>query len=385
MVPPRKSANPLIWVHAVSVGEVIAATPMIKQLQLKHPDYQFCVTTTTPTGSERVRAAFGDAVLHYYLPYDLPSLITFFIRAIKPRLLIVMETELWPNVIATCADKNIPIVLANGRMSKSSAKGYKKLSLLTAPMLQSIALIAAQSKMDAERFIYLGASRERVKITGSVKFDIAIDDAVYERTSFLRNQLHCVERKIVIFASTHPGEDEQILPMIRRLYQLYPQFLAVVVPRHPERFHAVEQIARQLNIATVRLSQGQACESTTQMVLGDTMGDMLALYGLADVAFIGGSLIAHGGHNFLEAAAWGLPILTGPSVFNFQEIAKMLGKEGGLKQLHDHFDLERTLQAWLGEELNLADVGVAAKKVLVNNQGTLSRLLDLIDDVMVEN
>ncbi len=382
LVPPRRTTNPLIWVHAVSVGEVIAATPMIKQLQLKYPDYQFCITTTTPTGSERVRAAFGETILHYYLPYDLPSLITFFIRAIKPRLLIVMETELWPNVIATCKDKNIPVVLANGRMSKRSAKGYKKLSWLTAPMLQMIDIIAAQSKMDAERFIYLGANRDQVKITGSVKFDVAIDDEIEKRTRSLGDQLQCHDRKVVIFASTHPGEDEQILPMIKRLHHFSPEFLAIVVPRHPERFDVVEQIASQLHVSTIRLSKGIACGKTTQMVLGDTMGDMLALYGLADVAFIGGSLITHGGHNFLEAAAWGLPILTGPSVFNFQDIAKMLIKEGGLKQLHDHFDLERTLQTWLVGELNLSEVGIAAKKVLVNNQGTLAKLLDLIEGLM---
>jgi 3-deoxy-D-manno-octulosonic-acid transferase len=382
LIPRRKDTSPLIWVHAVSVGEVIAATPMIKRLQQKYPDYRFCITTTTPTGSERVRSAFGEAVLHYYLPYDLPSLITFFIRAIKPRLLVVMETELWPNVIATCATMNIPIVLANGRMSKASAKGYKKFSLITAPMLQMIDVIAAQSKMDAERFIYLGANRAKVNVTGSIKFDVAIDTAVQERTRSLGSQLQCHDRKIVIFSSTHPGEDEQILPMIKRLYQLDPRFLAIVVPRHPERFDVVDQVARQINIATVRLSEGMACSGTTQMVLGDTMGDMLALYGLADVAFIGGSLIAHGGHNFLEAAAWGLPILTGPSVFNFQDIAKMLIKEGGLRQLHDHFDLERTLQAWLEGKLSLDDVGLAAQRVLVNNQGTLTKLIDIIDDAI---
>lgn len=385
LVPPRKTANPLIWVHAVSVGEVIAATPIIKQMMLKHPDFCFCMTTTTPTGSERVRAAFGETVLHYYMPYDLPSLVTFFIRAIKPKLLVIMETELWPNIIATCHERNIPVVLANGRMSKASAKGYKKLSLLTAPMLRNIELIAAQSKMDAERFVYLGAAREKVVITGSVKFDVVIDDAIRERSQFLRDQLSLRQRKIVIFASTHPGEDEQILPMIKRLHHLSTDFLAIIVPRHPERFAVVAQIAQKLHIATVHLSKGESCDYSTQLVLGDTMGDMLALYGLADVAFVGGSLINHGGHNFLEAAAWGLPILTGPSSYNFQDIARLLVREGGMKQLHDHFDLERTLQAWLEGSLNLAETGYAARKVLSNNQGTLAKLLASIETVIADH
>jgi 3-deoxy-D-manno-octulosonic-acid transferase len=382
-VPSRRSEKTLIWVHAVSVGEVIAATPMVKRLQLQYPNYEFCITTTTPTGSERVRVAFGNEVLHYYLPYDLPSLLTFFIRAIKPKMLIVMETELWPNVIEVCSQKNIPIVLANGRMSKSSARGYKKLSWLTEPMFSKINFIAAQSKMDAERFIYLGAHRSRVQITGSVKFDTEIDEMVIARRDVLLRQLQCEDRKVVVFASTHPGEDEQILPMIKRLSHISPEFLAIVVPRHPERFNDVAHIAEQLHIAYVRLSSGEPCVNGTQMILGDTMGDMLALYGLADVAFVGGTLVTHGGHNFLEAAAWELPILSGPSLYNFQDIAKLLIKSGGLIVMHDHLDIERNLQLWLSGRLDFSSMGKASKKVLLANRGALDNLMAVLHEFLI--
>ena len=364
LIPSRKEGNPLIWVHAVSVGEVIAATPIVKALMQAHPDHAICITTTTPTGSDRVRAAFGDKVLHYYMPYDFPVFIIHFIRMIKPKLLLIMETELWPNLIAVCHRRNIPVVLANGRMSKSSAKGYRKLAWLTQPMLESMSLITAQSRMDAERFIYLGAKRENVKMTGSVKFDVVLDEAVKARAQQLGQQLQCDGRKVVVFA------------------HLYPEFLAIVVPRHPERFNVVADIADQLHIPYIRLSSGVACGPDIAMVLGDTMGDMLAIYGLADVAFVGGSLIPHGGHNVLEAAAWSVPILSGASVRNFMDIAKLLVKEGGMKLLHDHLDLERSIQLWLAGLNPLEESGVAANRVLLANRGALQKLLENIEQFL---
>lgn len=382
IIPKRKSTNMLIWVHAVSVGEVIAATPMIQKLMAQYADAEVCVTTTTPTGSERVRAAFGNTVLHYYLPYDVPILFSFFIRAIKPDLLIVMETELWPNMVASCVENNIPVVLANARMSKKSAKAYKRLHYFTRSLLQKLTLIAAQSKMDAERFAFLGARRESISVTGSVKYDVDIHGGVHQRALVLKAQLNADDRRIAIFASTHPGEDEVILPLIKRLNQIYPEFLAIVVPRHPERFEVVAGMAEKLEINTIRLSKKHRSTEDTQLVLGDTMGDMLPLYGLVHIAFIGGSLVKHGGHNFLEAAAWAVPVLTGPSVYNFQSVANAMIKAGGLKRLHDHFDLERTLQYWLQGTSDLNDVGKAAKKVQVENQGALDRLLNHIAELL---
>ena len=382
IIPRRKSKKSLIWVHAVSMGEVIAATPMVQKLMQRYPDYEFCITTTTPTGSERVRAAFGNKVFHYYLPYDVPVFFSFFIRAVKPEMLIVMETELWPNMVAVCQAKNISVVLANARMSKKSAKGYKRIYMLTQHLLQKLTLIAAQSKMDAERFAFLGADRQKICVTGSVKYDIDIHSGIHQRALVLKAQLNADDRKIVIFASTHPGEDEVILPLIKRLHQIHPEFLAIVVPRHPERFEVVAEMAEKMGLESIRLSKKHRCTQDTQFVLGDTTGDMLALYGLVDVAFIGGSLINHGGHNFLEAAAWEVPVLSGPSVYNFQSVANVMIKAGGLKRLHDHFDLERTLQYWLQGTGDLTDVGKAAKKVQIDNQGALDELLTHIDGVL---
>lgn len=382
LVPKRHGDRALIWVHAVSVGEAIAATPMVRRLMKQYPAVDICITTTTPTGSERVRSAFGDKVLHYYLPYDVPLLFLIFIKALRPNLLVVMETELWPNMVATCVQHRLPVILANGRMSSGSARGYRRFAGLTRPMLQQLAAIAAQSAADAERFIALGADPERVTVTGSIKFDIDIDQTVFDRVVALRNQLDYRNRRLVIFASTHPGEDEQILPMVKRLHHLAPEFLALIVPRHPERFQPVYELCAAHKLNAVRISDGRPCTAETQVIIGDTMGDMLAFYGLSDVAFIGGSLLKHGGHNFLEAAAWGLPLLSGRYVFNFQSIADMLVNEHGLLLMRDHYELERTLQAWLKQPRCLAGIGVAARQVFEENQGALDKLLMLIQQQM---
>lgn len=374
-LPKRQGSQPLLWVHAVSVGEVIAATPLVKRLMQQHPDWQVCITTTTPTGSERVRAAFDDTVLHYYLPYDLPSLVSMFIRAIRPAALIIMETELWPNLLATCRFHRLPVMLANGRMSARSARGYRRVAGLTRPMLQQLDLVAAQSATDGDRFVQLGVDPARVLVTGSIKFDVQIDEQVQHRALVLKAQLQSAARRCVVFASTHPGEDEVILPMIRRLQQLYPSLLAVVVPRHPERFAVVSQLAARLQLPYVLLSSDEVANADTRLVIGDTMGDVLALYGIADLAFVGGSLVNHGGHNMLEAAAWGVPIVTGPFVFNFQAISEALQVEGGLTTVMDRYDLERTLERWLDGSLSLEASGQAARAVLAANQGALDRLL----------
>jgi 3-deoxy-D-manno-octulosonic-acid transferase len=381
LVPVRQSGKPLYWVHAVSVGEVMAAIPMIRQLQLQHPEAEFCVTTTTPTGSERVKAAFGESVLHYYLPYDLPSMMAFFIRAIKPHMLLIMETELWPNVIACCYEKDIPVVLVNGRMSEKSARGYRRLSMLTRPMLRQLSYIAAQSSADARRFVQLGAYPEKVEAIGSIKFDVSVDEKVLLRFQALQKQLACVGRKVAVFASTHPGEDEQLLPMIKRLAAVNPDFLAIVVPRHPERFSAVAMLAQQESLSFCTLTSQQQVTLVTQLVLGDTMGDMLAIYGLADVAFVGGSLVARGGHNFLEAAVWRLPILSGSSVFNFQSIADELQANKALRMLSSVQDLELTLRSWLLGEEHFDGMGKAAERMLLEKRGVLDRLVERLQTI----
>lgn len=375
LIPTRKTSACLFWIHAVSVGEVIAAIPVVRALQLRYPDAEFCITTTTPTGSERVISAFDNQILHYYLPYDVPSFMQFFIKAVRPQMLIIMETELWPNMILMCKQQDIPVLLVNGRMSAKSARGYQRFSALTKPMLNNIDLIAAQSPADALRFVQLGASDEKVKVLGSVKFDVCIDASVLARKAALVNALACMQRRIVIFASTHAGEDEQILPIIKKLSQQTPSMLAIVVPRHPERFELVARLAQSQAISYQLLSEGLPCTKSTELIIADTMGDMLALYGMAEIAFIGGSLIHHGGHNFLEAAVWGLPIFSGKSVFNFQAIADAMQEEKALSLVDNAEALEQHLLIWLEHAGVYEDMGKAAKQYMVKNAGVIDKLL----------
>lgn len=378
LIPMRKGKEELIWVHAVSVGEVIAAIPLVKALQAQYPEKKICMTTTTPTGSDRVNAAFADTVLHYYLPYDLPSLMARFIAALRPSQLIIMETELWPNLLMVCEEKGVPAVLVNARLSERSARGYARFASLAKPMLQRLRFIAAQSEADAQRFIGLGVAKEAVFVTGSIKFDISLSEAVKSRQHQLKQTLQIpASKKVVIFASTHKGEDEQLLPMIKTLQQQFPEFLAFIVPRHPERFPVVHELALKNDLLTVRVSEKAAVSPTTQLLLGDTMGDMLAFYGLADLAFVGGSLIAHGGHNMLEPALWSLPILSGKHVFNFQTISDSLCEIDGLLLVDDIQQLEQQLSCWLAGD-TLAVKGEFAHQFLVENQGALQELLDLL-------
>ncbi|MCK5880747.1 MAG: 3-deoxy-D-manno-octulosonic acid transferase, partial [Sinobacterium sp.] len=275
----RDSVKPCVWMHAVSVGEVIAASPIIKALQQAHPEWDFCMTTTTPTGSDRVKALFGDTVLHYYIPYDVPFLIRRFLDRLRPAMFVSMETELWPNTIAECKKRNMPVLLANARLSARSAKGYSRVYLLVKQMLQNIDLIAAQANADAKRFRCLGASKQRVQVMGSVKFDVTVSDDTHQRVSELAQQLQLEGRKVAIFASTHAGEDELILPMISRLCMLDERFIAIVVPRHLERFQPVRELASKLKLNVVNLTSNSPATKQTHLVLGDTMGDMFALYG----------------------------------------------------------------------------------------------------------
>lgn len=379
LIPMRKGKEKLIWVHAVSVGEVIAAIPLVKALQEKYPEHRICITTMTPTGSERVKAAFAESVLHYYLPYDLPSLIARFIAAIRPSLLIIMETELWPNLLMVCEEKGIASILANARLSERSAKGYARFTSLTKPMLQRLSLIAAQSSADAERFIAVGAEKDSVHITGSIKFDIALTEQVKARYQELKQTLAIpASKKVAIFASTHSGEDEQLLPMIKRLQSNHPDLLAFIVPRHPERFPVVAELAAKQGLKTVSVSDKQTISPATQLILGDTMGDMLAFYGLADLAFIGGSLIEHGGHNMLEPALWALPMISGCHVFNFQTISDNLCEREGLLLVDDIQQLEQRLSVWLSSN-KIAANGENAQQFLQENQGALQRLMELIE------
>ncbi|WP_313056013.1 lipid IV(A) 3-deoxy-D-manno-octulosonic acid transferase [Pseudomonas lopnurensis] len=372
-LPPLRPGG--IWVHAVSVGESIAAAPMIRELMARHPGLPITVTCMTPTGSERIQALFGDRVQHCYLPYDLPWAAARFLDRIRPKLAVVMETELWPNHIHQCARRGIPVVLANARLSERSARGYARFARLTAPMLAELSLIAVQTAAEAERFRRLGARRESVEVTGSIKFDLSIDPALLERATALRTQWGAQARPLWIAASTHAGEDEIILDAHRQLLAQHPQALLILVPRHPERFGSVVELCRKAGFATLRRSTGEAVDAGTQVLVGDTMGELLFLYALADIAFVGGSLVPNGGHNLLEPAALGKPVLSGPHLFNFLEISAQLRGAGALREVQDADQLAQGVgELWRDPAAaqRMRDAGLG---VLKANQGALERLL----------
>ncbi|WP_323161972.1 lipid IV(A) 3-deoxy-D-manno-octulosonic acid transferase [Pseudomonas fluorescens] len=367
-----------IWVHAVSVGESIAAAPMIRALLQRYPQLPITVTCMTPTGSERIQALFANEprIQHCYLPYDLPCAAARFLDRVQPKLAVIMETELWPNHIHQCGKRGIPVALANGRLSERSAKGYGRFSKLTAPMLAEMSLFAVQTEAEAQRFRDLGARPETVDVTGSIKFDLTIDPQLLQRAAELRGQWQAQERPVWIAASTHEGEDEVVLDAHRRLLANHPDALLILVPRHPERFNSVFELCQREGFATVRRSTGASVDAQTSVLLGDTMGELLFLYALADSAFVGGSLVANGGHNLLEPAALAKPVISGPHLFNFLDIAAQLRSAGALAEVDDAEGLATEVQRLFELPRDAQRMAEAGLSVMRRNQGALQRLLD---------
>jgi len=385
-IPPRQNDRPTLWVHTVSVGEFIAARPMLDKL-LQLESYNVAITTTTPTGSERVTEAYGNKVYHCYLPYDLPFCLAPFFKRINPTIAIFLETELWPNTLHGCYKRNIPALLANGRLSKKSAKGYQKFSSLTTPMLQKLTAAAIQNTDDAARFEALGLARKKISITGSIKFDIAITAAQAQAAQTLKKALAGEdESPIWIAASTHKGEDELVLDAYSRAREKIKHLKLILVPRHPDRFNQVFQLCQNRGHTTLRRSE---TKDTTEskafanfdILLGDTMGEMMLLYGCADVTFVGGSFVENGGHNTIEPAVWQLPIITGPSQFNFADVSQQLINAGGQTIVHTAAELAEQLHTLLTTSEGRQS-GKAAANVAKSNQGALSRLMGLINQTL---
>lgn len=366
-----------IWVHAVSVGESIAAAPLVRELLAQYPGTPVVMTCMTPTGSERIRTLFASEprVHHCYLPYDLPWMVRRFLNHIRPRLAVVMETELWPNYVDVCAVRGIPMALANARLSARSAKGYGRFPKLTRPMLGALKLIAAQTEAEAERFRQLGARPECVQVTGSIKFDLKIPSGLTEQAKHLREQWQASARPVWIAASTHAGEDEYALAAHRQLLHSCPDALLLLVPRHPERFDEVYRLAMAEGFACVRRSSGEPVQADTQMMVGDTMGELLFLYALADIAFVGGSLVPTGGHNLLEPAALRRPVLSGPHLFNFLDIAAQLREAQALRVVENADELAEALRELIELPQAAERMSVAGLEVMRANQGALGRLV----------
>lgn len=370
-----------LWVHAVSVGETLAAAPLVNAWREAHPGEPVLVTTMTPTGSARVQALWGNRVNHCYAPYDLPWAWALFFRRIRPRVLVIMETELWPNMLTAAHARGIPVVLANARLSERSARGYARASWLTRPMLQHLSLVAAQDEAAAERFVGLGIPADRVRITGSLKFDFTPPEGLQAQAALLRERWQLDGRPVLVAASTHEGEDELLLSAFAGLRERHPQALLILVPRHPERFDSVARLVREHGLALARRSQQEAVVAETSVFLGDTMGELLLWYAMADVAFVGGSMLPVGGHNMLEPIALDVPTVSGPHVFNFQAIADELVSDGALQLVPA--DRLAGAVAQLIESPEVARAQVAAgHAVMGRNRGALARQLALIEQVM---
>lgn len=363
-----------IWVHAVSVGEVLAAVPMVKRLMARFPQRPVLITTMTPTGADRVQEAFGDRVAHRYVPYDLPHMVERFLSRVQPSLLVIMETEIWPNLVLGCRRHGVPVVLANARLSESSAAGYWRVGALIRPVFCALDWIAAQSEADARRFESLSGRGAAVTVTGSVKYDQAIEEEVRVAAGRLKASLGS-ERPVWIAASTHEGEDGPVLEAHWRLLETHPEALLILVPRHRERFDAVARLTLEQGGILARRSAGDS-PAEAQVYLADTMGELLMLFGGADVAFIGGSLIERGGHNPLEAAAWSLPVVTGPHVFNFISVFEHLDCQEAVRFVSDSDALAQTLLTLFQDDTKRHQTGQRARDVVDANQGAVARLVD---------
>ncbi len=366
-----------IWFHTVSAGETIAAAPIIVALSDRHPDVPVLVTTMTPTGSAQVARLLGDRVVHCYAPYDFPAVVARFFEQTAPRLLVLMETELWPNMLREAVHRQVPALLVNARLSERSAAGYARVGALTRNMLESLRFIACQYADHAERFLALGAPVDRVSALGSVKFDVRLPADHGERVGTLKDRWALYDRPVWIAGSTHPGEEEIVLTAHQQLKARFPGLLLILVPRHPERRSEVGALIDRLGFSQAWMSEVDA-PTNRDVVLGDTMGELLYLYGLADVAFLGGSLVSVGGHNPIEAAVCRLPLIMGPETFNFPDVVAAFGEAGCLHLVSDADSLAECVSGYLEDESTRQAAGAKAADVVGRNRGATERLLELL-------
>ncbi|MFD1007886.1 lipid IV(A) 3-deoxy-D-manno-octulosonic acid transferase [Oceanisphaera ostreae] len=375
LVPASRQDSP-VWLHAVSVGEMIAATSVIKALKAEQPDLPILVTTTTRTGAD-LAEKLGDLIEHRYAPLDFPWAIALFLRRIRPRALLIMETELWPNWLVACGRKQLPVMVLNARLSARSAKKYQRFHGIFQLLSANISHISCQHQADADRFATLGLAKDKLSVTGSIKFDIDYSDDVRQQGQQLRDQLG-IARPVWIGASTHAGEDEQLLDAHKLLLAQQPDALLILVPRHPQRFDHVAELITQRQITLSRRTQAMIADA--QVYLGDTMGELPMMLAAADIAFVGGSLIERGGHNLLEPAALGKPVLTGPSVFNFNDIYQRLSENNGLITVQDSHTLVDALNHLFKDKASRLQVGQHALDVVKNNKGAISKTLQHINN-----
>ena len=367
----------LIWIHAVSVGETAAAAPLIEELLANESDWQILVTSMTPTGSDHVNKLFGNRVLHCYCPYDVPVLMRRFIAYTRPALCVLMETELWPNLIHSCRKQKVPVMLANARMSRESARSYARLGKPVREMLRSIDCIAAQYQPDADRFIELGASSGRVRVAGSLKFSTPVALTPASPISIL-DSVRASGRRVIIAASTRDKEEEKVLDAFEMVLKSDADILLLLVPRHPQRFQGVAGLCEALGFNLQRRSEADNLSPSTNVLLGDSMGEMGQYFAVSDLAFVGGSLVDTGCQNVLEPAAQGLPIVVGPSQYNFASICTELEKAGALITVQDARGLATTLVSLLHAPERREAMARAGKELVKRNQQALPTHREII-------
>lgn len=374
-ITPRHEGAAPLWIHAVSVGESLAATPLIKALKAQHPERSIIVTTTTSTGAEQI-AKLGDLVEHRYMPLDFPFAIKGFLRAIRPQAMLIIETELWPNTLHQVHKAGVPIYVINARLSERSCKRYAKVQALFNQLSANVTRFLCQSDNDAQRFARLGVKQEQLAVTGSIKFDVQINDAMLASGLALRAQLG-KKRPVWIAASTHSGEDEQLLQAHRDVLTHMPDALLMLVPRHPQRFDEVFALCQKQGFTSLRRSMATAeVPPSCQLYLADTMGEMLSLMASADLCFMAGSLVGDqvGGHNVLEPAALALATLTGPSYFNFKDIVDNMVAQHALEIVDAEHLAERVVH-YLQHEDERRDMGARALNILKQNQGAVAKTM----------
>lgn len=380
---PNFGRKHVIWLHAVSVGEVEAAFPLIRRLRRQISQMPILITTTTPTGSARVRGEFGDQVQHVYLPYDLPGAVARFFRNFEPRLGLIMETEIWPNLYYQCAQRKTPLLIVNARLSSNSARGYGKLRFLVRQTLKNVSVIAVQTESDAHRFREIGANPETVIVAGNIKFDLCLSEQLRRRAADVKRDCFG-ERPVWIAASTHSGEDEQILEAFAELKKTIDLLLLVLVPRHPERFNTVAKLCRAQGFSVHRRTEPQPYRRDIDIFLLDTLGELRLFYLASDLAFVGGSLVNCGGHNVLEPAAAGVPVIFGPCMDNFSDIAGRLLNAGAAIQVDDQQALTRCVLRLIMNPETAISIGGKGQVCVAENRGALERICAIIADRLVE-
>ncbi|HNR22189.1 MAG TPA: lipid IV(A) 3-deoxy-D-manno-octulosonic acid transferase [Steroidobacteraceae bacterium] len=370
-----------LWVHAVSVGEVQASAALVRALRERYPDLPLVVTTVTPTGAQRARALFEGIAHVRYVPYDLPGAVRRFFDRVRPRVAIILETELWPNLYHECGRRGVPLVLASARISPRSIGRYRHLAALFREALANGIVIAAQSPADAARFRHIGANPLRTHVMGNIKFDFALPEAAAERGAAIRRE-HAAGRPIWVAGSTHAREEDILLAAHRRVLTSHPDALLLLVPRHPSRFAEVRGWLERQGVRFASRSRAEQCQPDTSVYLGDTLGELVILYAAGDVAFVGGSLVPIGGHNLLEPAALGLPLLTGPHTFNAEDIAQLLISAGAAEIVTDADALGARVAELFADEAARRRIGATGKSLVEANRGALSRLLALLEPVI---